>query len=264
MLDTAERPATLGDNNPPPDLLVGDALRFELETNNASLVKRRDELLAAEARIPAIEDDDVAQRVTDFVKQVAAAAKAADTARVGAKEPYLEGGRTVDGFFKHISDPLLDLKKRVEGKLTKYLREKEAAERRRREEEARLAREEEDRLRREREEAERAVRDQQTLDNAIAAETAEQQAAADTVNAEKAAAAKPAELSRTRGEYGGLSSLRTEWTFADLDREEIDLEALRHHLTVDGLEKAVRSFVKAGGRELRGVRIFQDTRAVVR
>ena len=32
---------------------------------------------------------------------------------------------------------------------------------------------------------------------------------------------------------------------------------------LDGIEKAVRSYIKAGGRELRGTRIFETTSAVV-
>jgi hypothetical protein len=52
--------------------------------------------------------------------------------------------------------------------------------------------------------------------------------------------------------------------FDEIDREEIDLEVLRFHIPADGLEKAVRSFIKAGGRELRGTRIYETTAAVVR
>ena len=89
-------------------------------------------------------------------------------------------------------------------------------------------------------------------------------ASADLVKAAQAAAVKPAELSRTRGDYGAVSSLRTQWVFDEIDRASLDLEALRFHIPADGLEKAVRSFIKAGGRELRGTRIFETTVATVR
>ena len=74
----------------------------------------------------------------------------------------------------------------------------------------------------------------------------------------------PAALSRVRGEAGSVSSLRTYWTFRNLDRRTVNLEALRHHLPVDGLESAVRSYIAAGGRELAGVEIFEDSQTVTR
>ena len=253
-----------GHNAPPPDLLTGDALRAKLQADHDALLKRRDELLAAEARIPAIDNEDAARKVSDFIKQITAAAKSADTARVGAKEPYLEGGRGVDGFFKAISDPLSDLKRKVERKLTDYLRAKEAEERRRREQEEREARERAEQARREAEAAAQAMRDAASLDEAVQAEKAAAAAQADAIKAEAAATAKPAELSRVRGEYGAVSSLRTSWVFDGIDRDALDLEALRQHLPIAGLETAIRSFIRAGGRELRGTRIYETTDAVVR
>ncbi len=257
-------PVTIGSNNPPPDLLIGDTLREKLLEDHADLLKRRDELLAAAERIPEIDSEDIARKVGDYIKQLTAAAKSADAARVGAKEPYLEGGRGVDGFFKNISDPLVDVKKRTETKLTKFLREKEAEERRRRQEEERLAREAAESARIEQERALASLRDAETLDEAINAENASDRAQADLVKAEIAATAKASEMSQTRGEYGSMSSLRTSWVFDGMDRASLDLEALRQHLPTDALEKAIRSFIRAGGRELRGTTILETTNAVVR
>jgi hypothetical protein len=131
-----------------------------------------------------------------------------------------------------------------------YLRLKAECERRERQERERQARAEA-------EAAAQRIRDEQSLARAIAAE-------AELDTAVREAAAKPAELSRTRGEYGAVASLRTDWTFRDLDRAELDLEMLRQHIPTDGLEKAVRSFIRAGGRTLAGVVIFEETGAVVR
>lgn len=251
-------------NRPPPDLLTGDALREKLHDDHRDLIARRDELLAAAARVPDVTSDDVAGKVTDFVKQLAALGKAADAKRVGAKEPFLEGGRTVDGFFKAITDPVATAKTGVERKLTTYLRDKEAKARREREEQERQAREAAEAARRDAEERARAMRDQASLQAAVEAEKAAELAAADLARAKQAATVKAAELSQTRGEYGSLSSLRTVWTFDGIDRDALDLEALRQHFPIDGLEKAIRSFIKAGGRELNGTRIFETTTAVVR
>jgi hypothetical protein len=254
----------IGHNSPPPDLLLGDALRDRLAEENGQLIARRDELLAAAGRIPPIDSDDVAGRVSDYIKQLTALAKAAETRRAGAKEPYLEGGRNIDGFFRAITDPVAKAKTAIERRLTDYLREKEARARREREEQERLARETAEKARREAEARAKALADEQSLQAAIAAEKAAETASADLVKAAQAAEVKPAVLSRTRGEYGAVSSLRTQWVFDEIDREEIDLEVLRFHIPADGLEKAVRSFIKAGGRELRGTRIYETTAAVVR
>lgn len=259
-MDTIELP--IGHNAPPS---IVEALRDRLDLEHGAMLSRRDALLAGVARVPeVIEDDAACGKVGDFVKQITGTMKDADGTRVKVKEPYLEAGRAVDGFFKNISDPLDRGRKTLLARVTVYERAKADRERRAREEEARLQREEADRLRRAAEDAAAALRTEEQLPEALAAETAATQAAADATTAQRAAEVKPAELSRIRGDYGSVSSLRTFWDFADLDREALDLETLRTHLPLDAMEKAVRSFVKAGGRDLRGVRIFENTSAVIR
>ena len=70
--------------------------------------------------------------MTDFIKQLAAHMKTLDTTRVGEKEPYLEGGRTVDTFFKTLADPLDREKGTLQKRLTSYERQKAEEERQRR------------------------------------------------------------------------------------------------------------------------------------
>lgn len=253
--------ADIGHNQPPSDIEI---LRERLSNDNSDVLQRRDDLIAACDRIPPITTDETAGKVSDHIKQIATCIKTADGRRVAAKEPFLESGRAVDGFFKAISDPLSAAKTAVERNLTAYLREKADAERRRRDEAARIAREEAERQAEEARRAAETLRTETDLTDALAAEAAAKQQAADAARAGKEAAAKAAEMSRTRGDYGAVSSLRTTWEFDGLDRAEIDLEALRPYLPLDGLEKAVRAAIKAGVRDLRGVRIFESTSAVVR
>jgi hypothetical protein len=251
-------------NRPPADLTTGEVLREQLRDEFATLLERRDELVAAELRVPDVNDEDTARKVSDFIKQIQAVIKAADAARVARKEPYLEGCRGIDGFFKAIAEPMEKTKRKVEALLTDFLRRKADKERREREERERQARMDEERRRREAETAAANMRDEASLHDALERERVAEQAAADRRKAEKEADAKPADMSRTRGDFGAVSSLRTTWTFSNLDRATLDLEKLREHLPMDGLERAVRSFVKSGGRELYGVRIFESTDAVVR
>lgn len=262
-MDDVKSLATIGHNSGD-TALIGDALRQSLEIDNVDLEKRFKELSEASTRCPTPSDEATAQKVTDFIRIINAFIKSADAKREGAKAPYLDGGRLVDGFFKAWIDPLEVAKKKASALLTTYLREKEAAERRKAEEEARKRREEEDRLRREAEERAATAANDAQLATAIEAERAADTATVDRIQAEKIAEAKPAEFSRTRGEYGGVSSLRTQWTFDSLDRATLDLETLRPYLPLDGLEKAIRAHIKAGGRSLKGVRIYEGTAATVR
>lgn len=238
-----------------------------LREDNTTLIARKDELLAAFERAPEeVADDETCGKMQDFMKQVDAAKKHAEKLRVDAKEPHLNAGRIVDGFYKTVTDPLDKVKKALTARVTVFLRKKEDDERRRRQEEERLAREAAEKARIEAEERAAALAKEDDLDAAVAAEEAAKRAAEDAAKAAKEAEAKAAELSRTRGELGSVGSLRTAWVHDEksLSRASIDLEALRQHIPEDALHKAVRSYIRAGGRSLAGVRIFEDRVAVVR
>jgi hypothetical protein len=48
------------------------------------------------------------------------------------------------------------------------------------------------------------------------------------------------------------------WTFKDLDKAELNLEALRYHVGREALEEAVRTYIRYGGRVVKGVDIFPE------
>ena len=253
----------IGDNRPPED---ADPLRDRLTETHGALVARQAALLAdAALRAPeTIEDEETAEDVSDYIKEMTSCVKTLEGARVSEKEPYLKNGRIVDGFFKKLSDGLDEVTRTVKRSLTIYQRQKAEEERRAREEEERRIREEAERARQVAEERAAALAAETDLDPAVQAEREAEEAAADLARAERETKANAAELSRTRGDKGAVASLRTFWTFNQLDRDTIDLVKLRHHLPQAALESAVRSFVKAGGRELEGAHIFEDTTSVVR
>ena len=95
--------AMIGHNKPPAD---AEQIRDRLAEAHADMVKRQAELLDAFLRTPDTVDDSNAGRVTDFVKQIAAATKNIKAARVAEKEPFLHGGRAVDTFFAWLASPL--------------------------------------------------------------------------------------------------------------------------------------------------------------
>lgn len=81
--------------------------------------------------------------------------------------------------------------------------------------------------------------------------------------AEKGAQVKGSILSRTRGQ-GSTSSVTETWVGSVISREELDIEALREHIPMDALDKAVNAYVRAGGRELKGAIITEETKFAVR
>ena len=266
-------------------LREGDALKLYLESSFEDVVDRVDQLLAAESRLPAIEDPDTESKATEYVKLVQAAAKLADQRRLTEKGPYDLASNQIHQYFKRMTDSLEALKKRIERKLTDYKLEVMRAEQRKREEEARKAREaEQERLRvaaeqqRKADELAAAAARARKPENKAALEAqantmqlmssdsakALEEAAVTRAQAEQAAAVKPAEMTRSRGARGGVSSLSTFWNFRDMNREQLDLEALRAHIPTAALETAVRSYLKANqsrveaGHQIKGVTFFQD------
>jgi hypothetical protein len=234
--------AAIGHNQPPS---VMEQIQAELSESQATIIRRRDDLLAGLDRAPeSIGNDETAGKMADFIKQLTACTKAAESARVGAKEPHLEASRAVDGFFKKITDPLASAKTKIQQRLDFYLREKAAAEQRRRSEEAaemeRLAKDAADRA--------------QTEAQVTAAIAVEERAG----EMRQEAQAKPADMARTRGDFGAVATLRSVWTFEVMDRSKIPAD----YLMVN--EAAIKGAVKAGIREIPGVRIYQEQSAVVR
>lgn len=72
-----------------------------------------------------------------------------------------------------------------------------------------------------------------------------------------AAGESAAPLARTRGDYGSVSTINRRWVGELVDRKKLNLEALRPFLAADALEAAINGFVRAGGRDLEGARIFE-------
>lgn len=186
--------------------------------------------------------------------------KRADAARAAEKEPYLVGGREVDGFFKTPLDRLDRIKKVMTDRASIYQRKVAEEKRVRAEAEAKRLRDE------------AAARDkaaETALDegltaragiNADQAKYARQHAEA----AEATAAAPVAELTRTVTQSGILAGAKSAWTFEITNVSEIPLEKLRLYIKPEAIEAAIKAAVKMGVRDLAGVRIFEQATATFR
>ncbi len=260
----------IGDNQPPED---ADPLRDRLTDTHGALIARHAALLAEEAaRVPeTIEDEETANDVSDYESDLIKCLKALEGARVAEKEPFLTAGRAVDGFFQKLAgnpkpphSGLNKIKATANHALTIWGRKKRDAELRRRREEENKARAEAEKARQKAEEADKAAMEAQEttdreMDSAIEAEDRAAQAEADHVTAQRAAEASAAEMSRSRSDKGAGFGLVTFWDYRALNRRIIDLEKLRQHLPEDAIISAVKSYIKAGGRQLTGVEIFENT-----
>lgn len=200
-------------------------------------------------------DDDVAA-IGAVDKVLRELIKEAEDTRKEEGKPYLEGKRTVDTFFNTLAGRASEERARLERVLSAHLKRKAEQERQRRMEAARIAQEEADRKLEEARQLEEMGR---TAAADFVVEVAQQ--AEERANlAVEASEAPMADMARTYTS-AGTASLRRPWTFEITDQAKIPLEQLRNFISTADLEKAIRGFVRAGGRQLDGVRIFQDEKA---
>ena len=237
-MSIAEEAAVPGANYDPFD---PDQIRARLADEYAAPLTRASDLVEASGRLPEkVEDDETVNKIGDFVRQLSAANKSLEEGRKKEKGAYDAGGKVVQGFFTGPQGKLDEAKRTAEGRVSAYLRKKADEQRKRELEEA---------ARRAAEAAEK--NDEQAFD----------EAAEETHLIE---ASKPAEYARQTSDFGTTTTLRTSWEFEVTDRAKVDLEALRPYLGADAVDKAIRAAIRAGGREISGVRIYQDQKASIR
>jgi hypothetical protein len=271
MLDISEAPpaavgSVMGHNAPP--------LAERLKDDHAPLVDEVEGLaIVANALPKAIETDEDLSKLGKVVISARATAAKLESARKAEKEPFLVAGRAVDGFFGDMCERVNRIAKALQSRADAYQAEKAAkaraeADRLRRiaEEEARVARAEAERQRRIAEEAEAKNRATMAAKHEEKSQIADLKATVAETAALAAAAtadAKAADLTRVRSE-GVLVSSKAPWTFQIEKLGEIDLEVLRPYFAVGDIEKAIRGAIRGGQREIKGLRIYQETKASFR
>jgi len=194
-----------------------------------------------------IHDDFTCGHAADFAHALKQAANALDETRTRIKKPVLHAQRMIDGEAKKLSDRVASAVREVETRVTAYLRMKEA--------EARAAAEAE--AARLQAEAELKVAD------ALMSPLADlDQAAFDALNlaqeANELAGAKPLELTRTRGVGGALTALKDNWVAELVDITKVPTAYLQLN------DSVVKAAIKSGVRDIPGLRIFNDTKAMIR
>ncbi len=167
-----------------------------------------------------------------------------DDTKKTEKRPYTSVGAAVHGFFHAMIDPLDKAIEQIGGRVTRYQRQVAETERLRAEAEA-----------------EARLKEAQLAE--ATAETPEEEAEVDELlqasdDARKRAEAKAATRSMSRTTHGASGSLTTRWVHTIEKPAQIPLAKLRPYIDTGCLDKAIRGYIKAGGRDLKGVRIYEE------
>lgn len=253
--------------------------------------------LLEEARaIPkVIEDDATKGTVTSLIKRLRDTSKALGAFHEKEKQPYLRGGQAVDQFFFGLIDKLAKRSKAnnpgaadvLNARLTDYDNRKLAEEQQRRHREAveaqRVAREAQEKAAREAREAEEARQAAERArkpehietktDAAKVAEVLADEAKVDAIVANARAEeayvgtlARPADIMRTRGDDGTLSTMGQEKYAELVDRDLLDRNALWAFIPIKALESALTQWAKSTDyrQTMPGANVGRRNKSVVR
>jgi hypothetical protein len=202
---------------PPPAPLSPEQVVAYLDYLLEPLLRRRDdEIIPALARTlaahPRIDDgdEDTAGLCAENARMAKALIGTGEKNRKDHKEPYLEGGRAVDAWFRRFAEPIQAAVAPVERVMFDYATRKETAQRALAE---RLRREAEAEAQRRAAEAAAAMKRNPVGQDVDAKLDAAAASAAEADRAADEAQARPAEFSRSRGIYGAVASLRSSWSW---------------------------------------------------
>jgi hypothetical protein len=201
----------------PPKPLSRSEINDHLAYTCARLIERCNELVQAMREVatayPTIDDDEALGIAAENMRMAQALRKSSEDTRKAEKDPFLVGGRTVDAWFASFLQPLTDACDPVQKAMNAYGQRKLEAQRAAAEAERKRAAEEAQR------QAERAA--QRMTDEAL---TTAAEAAKEADRAEARALARPAALTRTRGDYGAVASVRSSWGWEVVDEAAIPRE----------------------------------------
>lgn len=248
--------AGLGHNNPPSD---AEVLSAKLAEENEKVLNRAKALIESAGKIPEkFEDDETAEKAAEYIKMVNTCKKVMEDARTKAKEPFLVQGRMVDTFFKAHANALDVALDKAKKPLNAFVQEKAELERQR-------LREAEEQKRKEAEALASVAVAVSNIDVG-AGEVAFEDALEAEVMANKMQVASQAKtgLGAVRTESGVTASTRKTVVGEVVDISKLDLETLRYLIPTDALQKALNAFIRNGGTELAGAKIWEKIEAVVR
>ena len=245
----------IGHNNPPSD---AEILAEKLSNDNAELLQKAKDIVESGNRIPETLDEVSAEKVAILKKTIQTVNKKLEDARTTAKEPFLAQGKVVDTFFKAYMGSLNQVALKAQKPLDAFVKEKHRLEQLRQTElEAQRQKEAESLM---------SVAVEVSKVDVGAGEVAFEDALAaelDSKKHEKASQAKVG-LVAVRSDIGVTAALRTTIHSEITNIADLDLETLRFLIPVAALQTALNGYVRGGGRELKGARIWEEQTTVVK
>lgn len=204
---------------PPPTPLTPAEIAAFLDYALESLGSRRDEIIQALtanfSKYPTIQNDDALGVIAENMRMAGVLARTAEKRREEHKEPFLNGGRAVDVWFKAWKVPLENISGKVQKLMDDYGAQKLAAQRATAEAERKRAQAEADRA------AEVAAAELRKGRSAQAALDVAAAAAAQAEEAETRSQARAPDLTRSTGIFGATASVRETWDHEVLDASKV-------------------------------------------
>jgi hypothetical protein len=270
--------AVIGANRPPLDELVPMEFKEELLRERPDFLVKLDQITSSADRVIVTNDEELG-RAGDLTKLFRAAASHINATHTTVKAPYLLGGRLADAERNTLNAQLDEAKRKTDARMNTYMAEREAKERAERD---RIAREEREAAakaaaaQRDREAAEKAASDAAIAaaaagdDAAKAAAWEAQQAAnaaaraADEAQAAAALAPAASKAEPVRSDAGATVSGKQVWN-SEVEDYAAAFKVVKTDPKVrEAIEAAVARLVRAGQREIKGVRIWPTTQAIAR
>jgi hypothetical protein len=225
-----------------------------LAREHTVLSERAFELTAQFAGLPAVCDsDDLEREMTDLGVSLNRFLTAVETQRKSDKRVPLESPKLIDKFFADMLGSLPTRLDSLRSRVNTYKNQKAEAERKRLEEERRRALDEQ----REKDRIAREAMDRQRL------ETQESPVSRPFPPPEAPLSPPPAPAyvaPMVRTESGAKSGQRGNWVAKDIDRDTLDLNALRPLISMADLEKYANAYARQykDTKPLAGARIVQE------
>lgn len=230
---------------------IGDNLRDPLDSELAEALQEfRDAFDARGGEIERakVTNDDEAGRATALAAILLDIVSDADRKRVAIKEPYLKASRKIDGTFGGFIEMVKSTKNNIVAMVDRY-----------RNEQRRKADEERMRLEKEARDKEAAAQAAAANGNALQAARLAKQAEESTARAETV---MPVPV--IRSSYGQTASGRTEWKHEIVDRRSLPPLITNHPKVVEALNGVIAAMIRSGARDIAGVRIYSETKTVIR
>lgn len=230
-------------------------LTEELKERHGAWLAEVEAFIQTLGEVPSVITNDAELTIAHlFVKNGTGFTSASANKHSAEKAPHLKAGKDIDDFFnKGVRDKVSSLVVRVKNIASAYLAEKERLRRQAEQEAA-------DAARATAEEAQNKAAALESKGKTLLAdvtmeqgEVAERTAQRHEVQASRSAT----DLSRT-SLAGGTASVRYVWKASTIDREKLDLEALRPFFPDSAFDEALRSFIKAGRRTIAGAVIKEE------